>query len=327
MPYNPSVSMTLSNCYTETTVDYTKTNKQDSPSFSFLFEGKKNKHFEQKIKQFLEIASKEFNGLNSLHLDINSKNSFPHSAGIASSASALSSLALCICSIEKNIIGNDRSDNDFFRKASNLARLGSGSACRSAYGGWVLWGKTAEIEYSSNEYALPINHLVHENFRNYYDAILVVNSGQKMVNSSLGHKLMDTNPYRETRANTGQINAQKLIAALRSGDEKEFKNIVEYEAANLHAMFLTSKPYFILIKPETLQIINRLQQLRNETQLEFSYTLDAGPNIHVLYPGKIRNEMLALIKSELLPFCENGKWIDDKMGKGPELLIHKYTEY
>jgi diphosphomevalonate decarboxylase len=323
LPGNPSVSMTLENCYTETFVEYRKICKKNSPSFNFLFQGEKNKPFEHRISLFLNIAAKEFPGFNSLHLDINSRNSFPHSAGVASSASALSALALCICSIEKEISGNNTNDTDFFRKASYLARLGSGSAGRSVYGGWVLWGATTGNEDSSDEYAIPINHLVHKKFRDYYNAILIVNSGQKLVTSNLGHKLMDTNPYKELRANTGQLNTIRLINALKNGNEKEFRNIVEYEAANLHAMFLTSNPCFILVKPDTLNILNKLQQFRNETHLEFSYTLDAGPNIHVLYPGNIRREMLAFIQSELVAFCENRKWLDDKIGRGPEIINYK----
>src|SRR3972149_3617156 len=191
LPVNPSVSMTLANCYTETTVEYKTKNKKDGPSFSLLFQGKKNTRFEKKISRFLAIAAKELPALNSLHLDINSRNSFPHSAGIASSASALSSLALCLCSIEKEILGNNSDDKVFFRKASYLSRLGSGSACRSVYGSWALWGKTTGITDSSDEYAIPVNHLINKKFNDYYDAILIVNSGEKQVTSSLGHRLME----------------------------------------------------------------------------------------------------------------------------------------
>ena len=320
LPVNPSISMTLNNSYSKTTVKFNKTRKRKGFTFSFLFHGNKNTRFENKIRSYLNIAIKDLPVLHSLQLDINSENSFPHSAGIASSASAFSSLALCLCSIENEILGINTDNKDLFRKASSLARLGSGSASRSIYGGWVLWGQTTGITGSSDEYAVPLTHLVHKDYCNYYDAILIVNSREKTVKSSLGHKLMETNPYKDAREVAANVNAVNLINALKSGDEKTFCELVENEAANLHAMFLTSKPFFVLIKPETLHIINRLIQFRDKTGLMFSFTLDAGPNIHVIYPGKIREMMLSFIKSDLLPFCENEMWIDDKIGKGPELI-------
>jgi len=218
-------------------------------------------------------------------------------------------------------MGVNMSEVDFLSKASYLARLGSGSACRSVYGDWVLWGETTRIDNSSDEHAISLANHVNEKFNSYYDAILIVSSGEKSISSSQGHKLMDSNPFKESRANVGKSNAITLINALKNGDEKMFRNIVEFEAANLHAMFLTSQPYYILVKPETLQIINRLKRFREETNLEFTFTLDAGPNIHLIYSEGIREKLLPFIKSELSVLCENGKWIDDKIGKGPKRIV------
>ncbi|HCT30618.1 MAG TPA: diphosphomevalonate decarboxylase [Bacteroidales bacterium] len=320
LPLNPSVSMTLTNCFTETVIEYTLKDNQGGATFNLLFQGKENVRFEDKVRSFINVVSKELPALNSIHLDISTHNSFPHSAGIASSASSLSALALCLLSINNSILDVNMSGNDFLRKASFLSRLGSGSACRSVYGNWVLWGETTGFDDSSDEYAIPLSNHVHEKFNSYYDAILIVNSGEKPISSSQGHKLMESNPYKDSRVRTGKLNAASLIDALKSGNKSTFSEIVEYEVANLHAMFLTSHPSFILIKPETLQIINKLKHFRNETKLEFTYTLDAGPNIHLLYAEDIRDKMLHFINSELTSLCEDGKWIDDKIGKGPILI-------
>ncbi len=319
MPLNPSISMSLTNCYTETSVEYTPKTSNDN-TFELFFDGKKNIAFEEKISSFIQIAQKVFPSLNSLDLKINTTNSFPHSAGIASSASSFSALALCLCQINQQVTGTEITDEEFYKQASNLARLGSGSACRSVYGGWSLWGQLPEFTNSSDEFAIPIDNSVHEKFRNYYDAILVVSSSEKSISSSGGHKLMETNPFKDIRINVAKENAYNLLNAMKTGSEEAFIDIVEYEAANLHAMFLTSHPHFILIKPETLQIINKLKRFREETKLEFSYTLDAGPNIHLLYPERVRESMLSFIKSELIELCEGGKWIDDKIGQGPKSI-------
>lgn len=316
LPLNPSVSMTLTNCYTETTIEYTSKDSSVSPTFNFLFEGKENFQFEKKIGSFIDIVSKELPALNSLHLEIITANSFPHSVGIASSASSLSSLALCLLNINNNVMEIGMDEEAFLRKASRLARLGSGSACRSVFGGWALWGKTSAVSNSSDEYAISLAKQVDEKFNRYYDAILIVSSGEKPISSSRGHKLMESNPYKESRVHVGKSNTIALVDALKNGNEKRLRDIVEYEAANLHAMFLTSYPSFILIKPETLQIINKLKQFRDQANLEFTFTLDAGPNIHLLYPENIRDKMLPFIKSELVPLCENSRWIDDRIGNG-----------
>lgn len=320
LPGNSSVSMTLRDCYTETTVEFSQKTGSDSPSFSFLFHGEKNVDFETRTGRFLEIARRELPALKHLHLQIESSNSFPHSAGMASSASSISALALCLCSVNNQVSENTENKEHFLRSASHLARLGSGSACRSVYGGWVLWGKTSGIMISSDDFAVPVSDLSDNIFSTYYDAILIVNSGIKKVKSSEGHKLMEANPYKEIKFKTGNNNAKKLLNALKNEDEHLFRDITENEAMNLHAMFLTSHPSFILIKPETLHIINRLTRFRSDTGLEFSFTLDAGPNIHLLYPESVRDTLLAFIKSDLTYFCEDGRWIDDRIGKGPELI-------
>ena len=320
LPANPSVSMTLTKCYTETSIEYKSKTYSENPSFDFLFQGKKNIRFKKRISLFLESAIKELPCLSDLHLTIETSNSFPHSAGIASSASSISALALCLSDINRQVSGNNEDEEQFFRKASRLARLGSGSACRSIYGGWVLWGEISGIEHSSDDYAIPLSDSINRKFYTWYDSILVVNSGIKQVTSSQGHTKMEINPFRDTKYETGRINALALINALKTGDENLLRNITEYEAASLHSMFLLSHPPYILIKPESLKIINKIAGFREESGLEFSFTLDAGPNIHILYPENIRERMVSFIKSELLQFCEDGMWIDDIMGKGPESI-------
>jgi diphosphomevalonate decarboxylase len=320
LPANPSVSMTLSKCYTDTGVEYSDKKNSSGTQFSFLFHGKENIQFAERTGHFLETAIKELPELGHLYFKIDTLNSFPHSAGIASSASSISSLALCLCSISEQLTGRRDSEELFLRKASRLARVGSGSACRSVYGGWVLWGELPGIDNSSDEYAIPLQDGIARNFKTLYDSILVVNSGVKQVTSSQGHAKMENNPFKELKFNSGKLNAAALVDALRKGDKKRFIDISEYEAASLHSMFLLSDPPYILVKPETLQIIGMINKFRQETALEFCYTLDAGPNIHLLYHENIREKIVDFIKSELTQFCENGMWIDDMTGKGPELI-------
>lgn len=107
LPNNPSLSFTLSTAFTETTLEYNTKKESESKStisLEFWFENEKNEKFEQKIRKFLEslLPTQPFLGF--VHLKIYSQNSFPHSAGIASSASSMAALALCLCDLEKNLL-------------------------------------------------------------------------------------------------------------------------------------------------------------------------------------------------------------------------------
>jgi len=318
IPMNPSLSLTLSKSFTNTALTYAKKeNTSPELSFEFNFENRRNPAFECKIRNWLEMVSPHFSFLSDYDLIFNSANSFPHSSGIASSASSYSAMALCLCSMEKELTSNITCFESFEKKATYLARLGSGSAARSVFGGFVAWGKSDMIMGSSDEYAIPLDFPVHDVFNDFCDSILVVSSQPKSVSSSNGHLMMLTNPYAELRYKVAELNFNKLVNALKSGNVEGFVNVVENEALNLHAMFLTSSPGYILASPGTFEIIHKIRQFRGKTGLFLCFTLDAGPNVHLLYPKSISSEIHEFIRIELASFCENGIWIDDEIGKGP----------
>jgi diphosphomevalonate decarboxylase len=198
--------------------------------------------------------------------------------------------------------------------------LGSGSACRSVYGGTVLWGLLHYFADSHNEIAIPIQQKVHPIFENFYNSILVTDSSPKELPSAAGHNLMNRHFYAETRFRHAEQNTKLMLKALEEGDLDSFTKVVENEALTLHAMMFSSDPGYILLHPQTLNIIKKLKSFRQETHTPFAFTLDAGPNIHLLYPESSREMILSLIENELQPLCENEYWIDDKIGKGPEMI-------
>ena len=237
------------------------------------------------------------------------------SSGIASSASGMSALAVNLMSLEKAL--NPEMTEDYFnQKASFLARLGSGSACRSLKGEVVVWGEHKNIKGSSDLFGVEFPHKIHENFKNFQDTILLVDKGEKQVSSSVGHNLMHNHPFAERRFEQAHENLDKLISVFESGNLEGFITIVESEALTLHSMMMTSIPYFILMKPNTLEIINRIWKFRNETKIPVCFTLDAGANVHVLYPESMKESVLQLIKTELVGFCQNGHYICDQIGVG-----------
>lgn len=314
IPANPSISFTLSTSKTKTYILY-KRKSQMYAKLDFNFEGIKAEEFSGKTRGFIKKMTVYFPFLLHLDLIINTENTFPHSSGIASSASGMSAISLCLMQIEK-ILHPNISSEYFYRKASFIARLGSGSACRSVYGGVTTWGKSS-IAHSSDEIAIKLND-IHPVFIDFQDTILIIESGQKEVSSSVGHQLMQGHPFADSRFVQARENIAKLLDILARGELAEFGELIESEALTLHAMMMTSTPYFILCKPHTLTVIHKLWSFRKLTGTPVYFTLDAGANVHILYPKKYTKIVLDWVKFELVQFCEKQMYICDSVGDGPK---------
>ena len=319
IPKNTSISFTLDNCHTITTLKYKKVERKNDFQFDIYFEGVLKESFRPKIQTFFERIEEYVPFLKDFQFVIDSQNSFPHSSGIASSASGMGALALCIMSIER-ALDPEMSQEYFNQKASFLARLGSGSACRSIEGELIVWGAHKNIKGSSDLYGVSFDKKVHDNFKNYQDTILLVDEGEKVVSSTVGHGLMKGHPFAEQRFVQANNNIDLLSEALVAGDIKKFVEIVESEALSLHAMMMTSMPYFILMKPNTLKIIEKIWDYRKKTHSNVCFTLDAGANVHVLYPFEEKVAVEQFIKKELALFCQENHYICDNVGNGAKQL-------
>ena len=319
LPKNPSISFTLSNCKTTTEVIFSPSDNKVDPTFEFYFNKKERPDFHPKINQFFEHILPYLPGLRNYHLKISSSNSFPHSSGIASSASAMAALALCVVDFEKQF-HEELTEKDFFKKASFLARMGSGSAARSIKGPLSIWGKSPAFHDSSDLYAISFESSLHPVFKKYCDTVLIVDRSKKKVSSSIGHKLMNRHPFAEKRFDQAHHNCKLLKSVLKNGDIEKFFEITESEALTLHAMMMTSNPSYILMQPQTLNIINNIREYRAQTKIPISFTLDAGANVHILYPQSERGKVISFIKSDLLDFCQSGQFIEDQVGQGAKKI-------
>ena len=320
LPRNASISFTLQEAYSETALRYQPKPSDGNISLSFAFEGQPNAAFEQKIQRFLSSIQDRFPFLGDYHLDIRSHNSFPHSAGIASSASSMSALAVCLCSMERALGSTLDEEAAFWQKASDIARLGSGSASRSVYPHLAVWGATPLVEGSSNEYAIPYSEQVHPMFRTFHDDILMVSRKEKSVSSTAGHALMEDNPFAAVRYEQAHLNMEQLLGALKTGDLDTFGRIVEQEALQLHALMMTSNPSYILMEGNSIELIKRVRAWRQSTGHPLYFSLDAGPNLHLLYPDDVANAVTTFIQEELLALCEGGEYLRDVVGPGPVQL-------
>lgn len=296
IPFNDSISMNLSNCFTRTTVEFDKKNKDDQISIDGKeVEGSKR----DRVIQILDIVRKKA-GIN-LFAKVVSKNNFPSDAGIASSAAGFSALALAAsCAIGLTL--NQK-------ELSILARMGSGSACRSIPDGFTLWKKGKD---NNSSYAIQI---AQPDFWDVRDIVVVVSVGGKKVGSTEGHELAATSPYFASRLKNIELKTKKVKAALLAKDFEAFGTLVEEEAVDLHVMAMTSHPPVFYWNKGTMEVMKTVFELR-EKGIKCYFTMDAGPNVHVICLGKDEQK----IKRILSKLTSVYLIISNKAGKGARIV-------
>lgn len=309
MPANPSISFTLSECYTETNVK-TRAGK----GLQVTVNGKHQPSFEPKILQFFDRVNGFLPWLKDQNIQINTRNTFPHSSGIASSASGFSALSLCLTDIHLGM-GNTVDDRVAF--ASELSRLGSGSACRSVVSPLGVWGTHADFPGSNDHFAVAFDNM-HSVFLNFHDVILLVHKGSKSVSSTTGHGLIHDHPFAPARFEQAVGNMTKLRRILEQGQLEAFIELVELEALTLHALMMSSSTPYVLMMPETVAVIHEIRRFREQSGVPIGFTLDAGANVHVLFPNRVKTEAMAFINNRLAQYCQDRSYICDQVGTGPQ---------
>ncbi|WP_126651755.1 diphosphomevalonate/mevalonate 3,5-bisphosphate decarboxylase family protein [Chryseobacterium aureum] len=311
IPANPSISYTLNHCKTNTSIEFTA---DENFSVQTFLAGNEEVKFAEKIEKYFRNIEPYLPWILKGKYVIRTENTFPHSSGIASSASGFGAIAKCLMALDASFTGKT-SEEESLRKASFLARLGSGSACRSLYNGLVVWGKTDEVSGSSDLFGVQYPDTeIHDVFKNFNDWVLLIHEGQKSVSSTVGHGLMNTNPYAERRFQEARENFVPMKEILKKGDMERFIKLVEHEALTLHAMMMMSEPAFILMKTGTLEVINKIWDFRRETKLPLFFTLDAGANVHLLFPNNGSEEQIkTFIEAELLQHTQKNGVVKDIM--------------
>jgi len=296
LPANASISMNLSNCLTTTTVEFDDNLSNDE----FVLNG------EKVVGGELERASKHIDTIRSMSkihtfAKIESENNFPKSSGIASSASGFAALTLAASAAAGLKLDE--------KQLTILARIGSGSSCRSIPEGFVEWkfGKRNEDSYAYS--------LHGKDYWDLRDVIVIVGAGAKKISSSEGHSLAGSSPFYKTRILGMPNKVDEIKLALDRKDFTKFGEIAEAEAISMHTVMMTGVPPLYYWLPETLRIIKNVTDLR-EKGVECYFTIDAGPNVHVICEGKnARKISLELAKIEGVKSL-----IENKVGRGAYLV-------
>lgn len=212
----------------------------------------------------------------SLHAAVISQNNFPTGAGIASSAAAFAALSLAA----SHAAGLHLTESEL----SRLARLGSGSACRSVPGGFVEWqaghGDADSLAFS----------IAGPDHWDLVDCIAITAEGHKPVGSTEGHTLAGTSPLQTARVADVSRRMEIARRAILERDFAAFAEIVEQDSNLMHAVMMTSTPPLFYWEPVSLLVMKSVRRWRQEG-LPCCYTLDAGPNVHVLCPAQAAGQI------------------------------------
>ncbi len=213
--------------------------------------------------------------------EIVSENNFPMGAGIASSASAFAALALA----GSAAAGLDLSERD----CSRLARMGSGSACRSVPGGFCEWLYGSGDADSVSVSIAPAEHW------DLTDLIAVISGEHKKVGSSAGHGMAATSPYQSARVADAPARIEKCRAAILNKDFAALAEVSERDCLLMHAVMMTSTPPLLYWEPASIALVKGVKAWREEGIPCFC-TLDAGPNVHILCPSEAASEIRSRVE-------------------------------
>jgi diphosphomevalonate decarboxylase len=293
IPWNRSISMTLERCSTTTTVEHVARNGADE----VLVAGERGalvpatEAFAAGARRLLDAVRARSGRGGSFR--VATRNSFPAAAGLASSASGAMALAsAAAAAVELEL--------DPPALSALAASGGSGSAARSAFGGYVQWPAQGE-----GGPAAPLAPASHWDLR---DVIAIVDRSAKVTSSREGHRRAVTSPYfaERQRALPGRLDAERRLDRLGP--------LVEEEAIDLHLIAMSSRPPIFYWVPATLRVLDDVRRAR-EAGIAGWATLDAGPNVHVICAPDDEGRLAA----RLAALDGVLEVIRDRVGTGPRL--------
>lgn len=295
IPMNSSLSLTLDHFYTDTMVSFDSDLSHDIFSLNGKFID------DPHITQFMDLIRQKAHIKTFAHID--STNHVPSTAGLASSASSYAALAASA----SKAAGLNLSHKDL----SRLARRGSGSACRSIYGGFVEWRKGTNDKTS---FAIPLEE--HLNW-NICMIVALVNTHKKKISSRVGmQRVVATSPYYEGWLKSTATDLINIKKAIQRRDFQMLGEITESNALKMHALNLSATPHFNYFDPLSLALMNTVEHLRTAQHIQCYYTLDAGPNVKIL----CKENDVATIKKVLTSQFPTVKLVTARPGEGIKFI-------
>jgi diphosphomevalonate decarboxylase len=282
IPLNDSVSMTkygLSEnirLQSHTTIEFSEELKEDKAILNNIpLKGRDMERVLKIINPLRKLKNIDYK------FKMMSFNDFPTQAGLASSAAGFAALTIAAAKALNLVLTKE--------ELSTFARLGSGSAARSIHGGFVYWYQAMSHETSFAE------KICNPNDFDINAIIAIINEGKKDVSSDLGHELANTSIFNKLRVKKSQEQAKEIKAAILDDDFKKVGTIAEKNCMFMHSIMMTSEPALFYWSPVTLKVIKEVLKMRKSEKMDCFFTIDAGPNVHVL----CRPETIDFVKNIL----------------------------
>jgi diphosphomevalonate decarboxylase len=276
LPLTSSISLTLSGLVTTTTVEADPALKADEVTIN----GKRAEGApRERVARHLDHLRKRAGA--SAFCRVASENNFASSAGLASSASAFAALTVAgFAALGAKVDA---------REMSAYARLGSGSAARSLYGGFVEWHAADAHDASFAEPLAPRDHM------DVHDVAVTFSAAEKKVGSLEGHALADSSPLNAGRLARVPALLDEVRKAIRVKDFHRMGRAAEEDALLMHAVMMTSTPSLLYWRPETVDGLHAVREWRADG-LGVYATIDAGPNLHLLCMGRDAPEVVRRVR-------------------------------
>lgn len=276
-PLNNSISLTLDSLYTTTSIEISDIDQV------FFSDHEVTQNEKNKIISLVDIIRSDFK-IDKKVL-INTKNNFPTASGLASSASGFAALAYAVDKVFELNLSN--------KEISKYARLGSGSASRSIYGGFAEWLK-GDNEDGSDSYAIQIKD---ENHWDISMLVVVVDDNKKDTGSTEGMDLtVKTCPFYPAWLETINHDLNEVRKGIINKDLEKVGLIMEHNCLKMHATMMTTIPSVIYWKPSTLEIIQKIKELRTQG-INCYFTIDAGANVKILCENFEINKIKEYLKN------------------------------
>lgn len=284
LPFNGSISLNLDACLTTTTVTFDPSLDADDVAIALYDrspERASGRPLERVVAQLDRLRAMAGVGTRA---HVASANNFPSDAGIASSAAAFAALTLAGAAA----LGLELDE----RQLSLITRRsGSGSACRSIPTGYVEWhvpdGPFDIAVWDAHSYATSLAPPEHWDLA---DVVAVVDAGAKKIGSAENHRLAATSAYFPARLAELPARLAATRAAIAQRDLELLGATMEADAVSMHAVCMTSNPPSFYWSGGTLEIIHAVRAWR-DAGLQSYFTIDAGPNVHVICAAADRAEV------------------------------------
>ncbi|MER7705297.1 diphosphomevalonate decarboxylase [Kitasatospora sp. NPDC097605] len=283
LPWTDSLSLTLDVFPTTTRVRLAPDAAQDAVALDGVpLDGEPRR----RVVAFLDLV-RERAGL-PLRAVVETRNTVPTGAGLASSASGFAALATAAGAAYG--LGLDATG------LSRLARRGSGSASRSVFGGFALWhaGQPGHADPDLASYAEPL--AVPVRALDPALVVAVVDAGPKAVSSREAmRRTVDTSPLYRPWAASSQADLAEMREALRRADLDAVGEVAERNALGMHATMLAARPAMRYLSAATLTVLDTVRELRRGGVAAYA-TMDAGPNVKVLCRGADAERVAAAVR-------------------------------